>query len=329
MTSKFTSGHPAKFAIIANPYFREYQHTMWFKNLSVFRLTEAFTLPPEELEQKLEALAFRPCGPHEESAMGWTAPLGKSAQQLLHSTNGFMMLCAKKEERVLPSSVINEMTAEKIAEKEEKDGRKLSKKERTEIKDELIFELLPKAFTFSNNTYAYIDPKGGWLVVDSASAKKAEDLLSLLRKCLGSLPAVPLNTINKPTTVMTEWLTTEQFPDDINIEDECELRSPEEEGGSIRCKRHNLFVPEIKNHLETGKEVIKLAISWDQRLSFVIDDILSIKRLRFLDLIQDQVTDSNSDDAAAKFDTDFSIMSAELANFLPRLLELFGGENKA
>ncbi|SJM92001.1 Recombination-associated protein RdgC [Crenothrix polyspora] len=302
---------------------------MWFKNLSVFRLTEAFTLSPEELEQKLEALAFRPCGPHEVAAMGWTAPLGKSAQQLLHSTNGFMMLCAKKEERVLPSSVINEMTAEKIAETEEKDGRKLSKKERTEIKDELIFELLPKAFTFSNNTYAYIDPKGGWLVVDSASAKKAEDLLSLLRKCLGSLPAVPLNTINKPTTVMTEWLTTEQFPDDINIEDECELRSPEEEGGSIRCKRHNLFVPEIKNHLDTGKEVIKLAISWDERISFVIDDILSIKRLRFLDLIQDQVADSNSDDAAAKFDTDFSIMSAELANFLPRLLELFGGENKA
>ncbi|SJM92742.1 recombination-associated protein RdgC [Crenothrix polyspora] len=302
---------------------------MWFKNLSVFRLTEAFTLTPEELEQKLEALAFRPCGSHEETAMGWTAPLGKSAQQLQHSSNGFIMLCAKKEERVLPSSVINEMTADKIAEKEEKEGRKLSKKERTEIKDELIFELLPKAFTFSNNTYAYIDPKGGWLVVDSASAKKAEDLLSLLRKSLGSLPAVPLNTLDKPTAVMTEWLSSEHFPDDITIEDECELRSPEEEGGSIRCKRHNLFVPEIKNHLDTGKEVIKLAISWDQRLSFVIDDILSIKRLRFLDLIQDQVADGNSDDAAAKFDTDFAIMSAELANFLPRLLELFGGENKA
>ncbi|WP_394753475.1 recombination-associated protein RdgC [Crenothrix sp.] len=302
---------------------------MWFKNLSVFRLTETFTLTPEELEQQLEPMQFSACGPHELSAMGWTAPLGKSAQQLLHSTNGFMMLCAKKEERVLPSSVVNEMTAEKIFEKEEQQGRKLSKKERTEIKDELIFELLPRAFTFSNNTYAYIDPKGGWLVVDSASAKKAEDLLSLLRKSLGSLPAVPLNTINKPTTVMTEWLTTEQFPDDINIEDECELRSPEEEGGSIRCKRHNLFVPEIKNHLDTGKEVIKLAISWDQRISFVIDDILSIKRLKFLDMVQDQVAESSADDAAARFDADFSIMSAELANFLPRLLELFGGENKA
>ena len=80
---------------------------MWFKNLSVFRLTEAFTFAPEELEQKLEPLSFRPCGPHEEFTFGWTAPLGKTALQLVHSTNGFMMLCVKKEERVLPAAVIN------------------------------------------------------------------------------------------------------------------------------------------------------------------------------------------------------------------------------
>lgn len=301
---------------------------MWFKNLSVFRLTEAFTLSPEELEQKLEPLSFRPCGLHEETAMGWTAPIHKSTQ-LLHSANGFMMVCAKKEERVLPPAVINEMTQERISEKEDQQGRKLSKKERTEIKDELIFELLPKAFTFSNKTYAYIDPKGLWLIVDSASAKKAEDVLSLLRKSLGSLPAVPPNTINKPASVMTDWLFSQQLPDDIVIEDECELRSPEEEGGSIRCKRHNLFVPEIKNHLDTGKEVIKLALSWNQRIAFVIDEQLGIKRLRFLDMIQEQAMDHDATDAVARFDTDFSIMSAELAVFLPRLIELFGGENKA
>jgi recombination associated protein RdgC len=56
---------------------------------------------------------------------------------------------------------------------------------------------------------------------------------------------------------------------------------------------------------------------------------LSVKRLRFLDLIQDQVADIETDDEAAQFDVDFSIMSAELSSFLPRLIELFGGENKA
>jgi recombination associated protein RdgC len=221
------------------------------------------------------------------------------------------------------------MLQEKILEAEDQQGRKLAKKERAAIKDELIFELVPRAFTFSNKTYAYIDPKGGWIVVDAASAKKAEDLLSLLRKCLGSLPAVPLNTVDKPVAIMTDWLINNQPPADIVIEDECELRSPEEEGGIIRCKRHDLSLPEIKNHLDTGKEVIKLAVSWADRLAFIIDENLAIKRLKFLDLIQEQVTDTETSSEAEQFDVDFSIMSLELANFLPRLLELFGGENKA
>ena len=301
---------------------------MWFKNLSIFRLTEAFSLTTEELEEKLEALVFRPCGSHEEFSLGWVSPIGKAAP-LVHSANGFMMICTKKEERVLPASVLNEMVQEKIAETEEDQGRKLSKKERTTIKDELIFELLPRAFTFSRKLYAYIDVQGGFLVVDSASANKAEDLLSLLRKCLGSLPAVPLNTVEKPIATMTEWLLTQQTPNDLTIEDECELRDPEEAGGVIRCKRHDLSLPEIKNHLDIGKQVIKLALNWDDRISFILDENLSVKRLKFLDLIQDQVTEINVEDEAARFDVDFSIMSLELANFIPRLLAIFGGELKA
>lgn len=301
---------------------------MWFKNLSIFRLTEEFTLTADELEEKLEAMVFRPCGSHDEFSLGWVSPIGKAAP-LVHSANGFMMICTKKEERVLPASVLNEMMLEKIAETEEQQGRKLSKKERTAIKDELIFELLPRAFTFSRKLYAYIDVKGGFLVVDSASANKAEDLLSLLRKCLGSLPAIPLNTVDKPIAIMTEWLVTQQTPNDVTIEDECELRSPEEDGGVIRCKRHDLTLPEIKNHLDIGKQVIKLALNWDDRLSFILDENLSVKRLKFLDLVQDQVSEINADDEAARFDVDFSIMSLELANFIPRLLTIFGGELKA
>jgi len=300
---------------------------MWFKNLAIYRLTEAFTLSPTELEEKLENQRFKPCGGHEEFSYGWTAPLGRSSEQLIHQSNGYMMLCATKEEKVLPSSVINEMTTEQILAKEEQEARKLSKKERTDIKDEIIFELLPRAFSFSKRTFAYIDPVGGWLIVDAASAKKAEDLISFLRKNLGSLPLVPVSTKEKPVSTLTQWLINNDAPADVLIEDECELRAPEEAGGIIRCKRQDLAAPEIKNHLDTGKQVIKLAISWSDRLSFIVDENLSIKRLKFLDLIQDQVADIETDGAEAQFDVDFTIMSQELSAFLPRLLELFGGEN--
>lgn len=302
---------------------------MWFKNLALFRFTEPFTLSTKELEEKLEQIRFRPCGQHEEFSFGWTAPLGRSSEQLIHASNGFMMFCAQKEEKVLPAAVINEMFLERILEAEEQQGRKLAKKERTSIREELIFELLPKAFSFTRRTFAYIDPKGGWLVVDAASANKAEDLVSLLRKCLGSLPVIPPVTKEKPSATMSQWLIDQKIPDNITIEDECELRSPEEEGGIIRCKRQDLSQPEIKNHLDSGKQVVKLAVSWADRLAFIIDESLTVKRLRFLELIQDQVAEIEADDETVQFDADFSIMSLELEKFLPRLLELFGGENKA
>ena len=300
---------------------------MWFKNLAIYRLTEAFNLTPVELEEKLQSMRFKPCASTEIFSYGWTAPLGRGSEQLVHDANGFIMLCATKEEKVLPTSVVNEMTAERIIEKEEQEARKLSKKERSEIKDQLIFELLPRAFSFSKKTFAYIDPKGGWLIVDAASAKKAEELISFLRKNLGSLPLVPVSTKEKPVSVMTQWLIQNDAPADVLIEDECELRSPEESGGIIRCKNHDLAAPEIKNHLDTGKQVIKLAVSWSDRLSFVVDENLSIKRLKFLELIQDQVEDIEADSAEAQFDVDFTIMSQELSSFLPRLVEIFGGEN--
>ncbi|QPK62290.1 recombination-associated protein RdgC [Methylomonas sp. LL1] len=302
---------------------------MWFRNLAVYRFTEPFTLTSEVLEQKLQQQPFRPCGGHDEFSFGWTSPLGKASDALVHANNGFFMLCAKKEEKVIPASVINEMLQEKISEIEELEARKLPGKERTRIKDELIFELLPRAFSFSRKTYAYIDSQGSWLVVDAASAKKAEDLLSQLRKCLGSLPVVPIGASIKPATVMTQWLLHHDAPKDIVIEDECELRSPEEEGGIIRCKRHDLALPEIKNHLDNGKQVIKLALSWAERLSFVLDENLSVKRLKFLDLIQEQAADIETIDEVEQFDADFSIMTAELAQFFPRLLELFNVEGNA
>ncbi len=302
---------------------------MWFKNLTLFRFSEPFTLSAAQIEEKLAASRFRPCGSHDESSFGWCSPLGRGHESLLHTANGFMLLCAKKEEKVLPASVVTELLQEKILDIETEQARKLSKKERNTLKDELIFELLPRAFSFSRLMYAYIDAQGGWLVVDSSSSKKAEELLSSLRRCLGSLPVVPVNTLQKPALTMTEWLANNATPAGITIEDECELLSPEEEGAIVRCKKHDLGLPEIKNHLDSGKLVIKLALNWQDRMSFVLDEHLAVKRLRFLDLVQEQVADTQAESVEERFDVDFTIMTAEFSAFLTQLLQLFGGENKS
>lgn len=300
---------------------------MWFKNLSLLRFTEPFKLTSSELEQHLQTGRFRPCGQLEPMSYGWHPPLGKDDGSLVHAINGYLMICALKEEKILPSSVVNEMVLERIGEIEARKGMPVRKKERDEVREQVTHELLPRAFSHTRKTYAYLDPMGGWLVIDSAGAKKTEELASWLRKSIESLPVVLPATRERPAAVMTRWLTENACPPDISIESECELRSPEEDGGIIRCKRQDLSAPEIQNHLESGKEVIKMAMTWNDRLSFMLDEGLGIKRLRFLDLVQEQSSEVEAADEAERFDVDFSIMSLELANFIPRLLELFGGEN--
>lgn len=300
---------------------------MWFKNLAIYRLTEAFTLTPIELEEKLQSFRFKPCPATEIFSYGWVSPLGRNSEHLIHQSGNCMMICATKEEKVLPTSVVNEITAEKINAIEDQQARQLSKKERSELKDQVVFQLLPRAFSFCKKTFAYIDPQGGWLVVDSASAKKAEELISFLRKNLDSLPLAPISSKEKPISTMTQWLLENVSPADVLIGHECELRANEETGGIIHCKHQDLATTEIKNHLNTGKQVIKLALSWADKLSFIVDENLSIKRLKFLDLIQDQVAETETDSAEAQFDVDFTMMSQEFSAFLPRLLALFGGEN--
>jgi len=301
---------------------------MWFKNLALLRFTEAFDLSADAFEQRLEAGRFRPCGSLEPMSYGWVAPAGKDDAPLVHATNGCYMICAQKEEKILPAQVVNEMLAEKVAELEDRKGTPVRKKDRDAMRDEIIHDLLPRAFSFSRRQYAYIDPKIGWLIVDSASNKKTEELASWLRRCLESLPVTLPAVKERPAAVMTRWLAEEgSCPVDLVVESECELRSTEEEGGIVRCKRHDLTAPEIHNHIEAGKEVSKLALSWNERLAFVLDDALGIKRLRFLDLVQEQAAEVDADDDIQRLDTDFAIMSAELAAFLPRLFELFGGEH--
>ncbi len=300
---------------------------MWFKNLVLFRLTEPFELSQDELESRLNTLHFHGCGELELSSCGWTSPLGRGHTSLTHSISNCTMLCAMKEEKILPSAVVNEIVSARIEETESRQNRPVRKKEREAVREAVFHELLPRAFSHSRRTYAYIDAKRSWLVIDSASAKAAEEFCSLLRKALGTLPAVYPVTAQRPSVIMTQWLRENASPADITVEDECELRSAGEDGSTIRCKRQDLSVPEIQHHLEAGKEVIRMALTWSDQMTFVLDEALSLKRLRFLDLVQDQAADMETGNRAEQFDADFSIMSLALGDFLPRLLELFGGEN--
>lgn len=300
---------------------------MWFRNLLVYRLTQDVSFEAEALETALAAKPARPCASQELATYGFVAPFGKGEDApLVHASQDFLLIAARKEERILPSSVVRDALKEKVDEIETEQMRKVYKKERDQLKDEIIQTFLPRAFIRRASTYAAIMPKQGLILVDSASARKAEDLLSTLREAIGSLPVRPLGVKIAPSATLTDWLKTQKAADEFYVLDECELRDTHEDGGVVRCKRQDLTSEEIQLHLSTGKQVTQLALAWQDKLSFVLDDKLVIKRLRFEDLLQEQAEQEGGDDALSQQDASFTLMMMTLVEFLPKLFEALGGE---
>ncbi|WP_039914774.1 recombination-associated protein RdgC [Cellvibrio mixtus] len=300
---------------------------MWFKNLRLYRLTEEWTISTEELNEKLAEFCFNPCGNLDPLRYGFEFPLGRHGSEFVHVTNGYIMICAKKQEKILPGGVIKEALEEKVQAISEAESRSVSRKERDALKDEIIFSLLPKAFTRSTLDYAYIAPQEKLIVVNSSSAKRAEDLLSKLREALGSLRCLPIAPKNIPTQVMTHWLRESQAPHQFELGEEVELQAAKD-GRVVRCKKLDLTAAEIRNHLESGMHVTKIALIWKESISCIIDDQLGIKRLKFEDVISDKANERNPESKAEQFDADFAIMAMELKNFIEALLAAFGGESE-
>ncbi len=303
---------------------------MWFKNLIFYRFTQPFQMDAQTLQAQLETAPFVPCRSQEASKYGWTPPMGKLSEELVHAGNGYLLISARKEEKILPASVVNEFLQERVEQIEQEQDRKVREKQRDTLKDEITFELLPKAFSRFQMTFAYIDLKEGLLVVDASSAKRAEELCSFLRKTLGSLPVTIPAMQMAPAAVMTQWLTdAANIPAGFELGDEAELKDPRENGAVVRCKQQELVGEEIDAHLKAGKQAVKLALNYAENLSCVVGEDLIIRRLKFADLVMEKAAEMGEADAAAAFDADFTLMTLELSAFIPRLLEALGGENPA
>ncbi|CRL62529.1 recombination-associated protein RdgC [Proteus mirabilis] len=299
---------------------------LWFKNILVYRLNKEIALSMDELEQQLASLAFTPCSSQDMTRTGWVSPMGDRGEALIHVAGKHVMICARKEDKILPATVIKNALQDKVEKLEGEQGRKLKKTEKATLKDEVVHTLLPRAFSKFSQTFIWLDLEKQLVIVDSGSAKRAEDNLALLRKTLGSLPVVPLNFNESVELKMTEWVRSGELPAGFTLMDEAELKAVLEEGGVIRCKKQELVSDEIATHIEAGKFVTKLSVDWEDRLQFMLCDDGSIKRIKFSETLREQNDDIDKADFAQRFDADFVLMTGELSALIERVTEVLGGE---
>jgi recombination associated protein RdgC len=225
----------------------------------------------------------------------------------------------------VPGSVVKRKAQEQIEHIEATTGRKPGKREIKDIREDALLALLPMAFTKQSSVQVWIDLASRLLMTDAGSQAKADEVITALVSALPGLPLTLLQTTVSPQVAMTQWLTAEspeEWPVRLSVERECELKSNDEEKSVVKFTRHNLLNDEIRHHVAQGKLPVKLALSWDGRVAFVLTEALQLKKVSFLEGVFDGTSASKEDG----FDADVAIATGELGRLIPDLIDALGGE---
>ncbi|WP_218352274.1 recombination-associated protein RdgC [Alteromonas lipotrueiana] len=289
---------------------------MWFKNIKAYQLTQPLSLDEDDLQNALSEFSFRPCGSQDLNTMGFVPPLSAAGEStmMFHQVQQRYWITLKKQERILPATVINSELAEKVAQIEAETGAAVGKKAQSDLKQEIITRLLPQAFTKNTYTHGFISIPDKMVIIDSSSDGKAEAFLAMVRKAITSLPVVPMARRSLQSE-LTHWLT-DGAPDGIELLEEAELKSTDDLESVIRCKNQPLDSEEIELHLNSGKLVQKIGFAWQESLSAVAAEDGSFKRIKFTDRVKEETGDIPKDQVHARLDAEFTLMSAELCQFL-------------
>lgn len=291
-----------------------------FKNAMIYKITQQ----PEDvaaMEAALQAQVFAECGPTQERAAGWVPPRGEAHGPLVEVVDGQMLLRLMVESKAVPSAVVKRKAEERAREIEATTGRKPGKREQRDLRDEAKLSLMPLAFTKRSTLTVWIDPKALRLVVDTSSQSRADEVISLLVKTLEGFGVRELHTATSPMAAMSHWLASQEPPPGFSIDRECELKAVDSSKAAVRYGHHALDIEEIRQHIAEGKLPTRLAMTWDDRVSFVLTDGLQLRKLT----LQDGALVSKADDTDG-FEADMAIMTGEMRRLLPDLLVALGGE---
>ncbi len=287
----------------------------------VYRIAPGWQCDLAQLEEALSRAPFAECGATQERSVGWVPPRGEAHGLLAESVGGQWVLRFMAEAKVVPGSVVARRVNEKLERIEQETGRKPGKKEKRELKDEALLDLLPMAFTKQGSMWVWIDQAARTLVLDTSSQARADEVVTLLTEALPGFALALLHTKTSPQAAMAHWRASQEPPAGFSVDRECELKAADEAKAVVRYARHPLDIEEVQAHIAAGKLPTKLALTWDGRVSFMLTEGLQIKKLAFLDTVFE---DKGADDGG--FDTDVAIATGEISRLLPDLLEALGGE---
>ena len=296
---------------------------MWFKQISFYPLNTAKLPELDTLADKLVAAEFAPCMGLDWFSEGFAAPVAFSPE-LVFPADYTWRVALKKEEKVLPAGVIRDILDERVVEIQNAEARNVGRKEKQEIKEQITDDLLPRAFTRSSRSQAIFDTKHGYLLVNNAAAAKAENLLTKLREALCGLEASLPNTKQSPGSLMTDWLLRGAAEGGFELDSDCELKGVGDVVPTVKVSTQELTADEVVQHVKNGKTVTQLGLTWREQISFILTQDFTLKRIQYLDVLQEEA-EGHGDDAASLMFASQILMTEALSTMLDELVSYLGG----
>ena len=297
---------------------------MLFRNLIVFRLPADWSIGALDLEEALAQRPLRPCGGFDMKTHGWVG-CGETGR-LVYAQGMQYLVALGVDQKLLPAAIINQEAKDRAAHLAGSQGHPVGRRQMRELKARVADELRARALTRRRTTYAWLNLKQHWLVVNSASAGRAEELVETLRDTVGNLSVQPLESRQAPQAGMSAWLAQGDVPGRFTLDQDLELKAVDG-GAAIRYVRHPLDGDEIRNHLSAGKVPTRLGLTWNDRIAFLLHQDLHVKRVQFLDVYKDD--NAQGENPQEQFDIDFALMAGEIAQLLEELTAALGGAAQA
>ena len=294
---------------------------MWFKNLLVYSIPEDYKIDKQTLEEKLPTQKFSPAMSTQQISIGW-APVREGSDELCAGIAAkHYILNFRKEKKLLPPKVIAEFVKERVKKIEENEGRKPGRKEMRDIKEDVTHELMSKAFAIKDDTHVWMDMENHRIIINSGSQSAADAIITTLIATLDGLSVAPINTEMSPAAAMTMWLTEDDDPPaGFTIDQEAELAAKDESRANVKFARKSPEAEEVKKHVSQGMQCVKLAMTWDSKVSFVLTEKLEFKRIKPVDIKQEGASDASED----VFESDMALMTSEISAMLNDALPYFG-----
>lgn len=292
---------------------------MWFKQVTPFRV---FELPEKRyLDESLGNSWFT-----ELQGLGWftegfTHPTAFSDRAAFEAEKT-MLIALKREEKVLPSAAIKHKLDEQVVKIQTAEGRNVGRREKHELREAIIDDLLPKALIKSSRTYGLF--AGEWLFVDTANRRKAENLLTKLREALGGLPAQQPVPRQSPASLMTNWLLQGEAQGRFVLDSDVTLVGVGDVAPKVKISRKDLTAEDVVQHAKNGMKVTELGLIWNDRVAFILTQDLTLKRIQWLDVVQEEAEGSCNDAESMAYATQL-LMAAALSAILGELVDLLGG----